>query len=115
MRIYISGPFTAPTTEGIRANVQQAMNIGAQLILKGHQPYIPHLTYYLDAYLLHQGISVLWDKWIEIDLAWLKVSEGFFLIAHSPGADIELGHAKLLGLPIYYNLADVPDERDKRA
>ena len=89
-------------------NVERAMKIGYQLLRRGHSPYIPQLTHYWHLFIQSQAINVPRDRWMELDLAWLRVSEAMFFLGPSPGANVELNHARLLGLTIYLSLEEIP-------
>jgi hypothetical protein len=58
MRIYVAGPYTAPTPEAVQKNVDEAMAIGAALLTMGHNPLVPHWNHYMDLLLRRQGIDV---------------------------------------------------------
>jgi|GEM_PF-2699401 len=49
MIVYVSSPYSAPTPEEIKKNLEFATEVGKQLLLIGHIPLIPHL------------ISAFWD------------------------------------------------------
>jgi len=105
-RIYVAGPYTAEDARKVRQNVDRAIKIGCALIRKGWAPFIPHLTHYI---WMHPDGDFPYEKWIELDLEWLRVCHAFFYIAPSPGADAELVEAAKLGHPIYRSLDEVPN------
>lgn len=109
MRIYVAGPYTAPTPELVQKNVDEAMAIGAALLTMGHNPLVPHWNHYMDLLLRRQGIDVKARHWLNLDFDWLNWCEGLYLLGHSPGADEELSRAMRLGLPVFTKLEDVPN------
>jgi hypothetical protein len=104
MRIYVAAPYSAPTPEEIRANVDRVLDAADALQDAGHSPYVPHLNRWR-----HARRARSYDDWIAEDLRWLAVCEGVLrLPGHSPGADREVEAARLLGLPVYLELEEVP-------
>jgi hypothetical protein len=107
--IYVSGKLSAPTEEEKAANVLAAIDVGLELHLKGHIPYIPHLNVLMEPCAEKRQIEVTYADYLTWDLAILERCDALFLCSRSPGADLEHGMAKTWGLPVFYNLADVPD------
>lgn len=109
MRIYVAGPFSAPTREGRLGNTQAAIDIGMALFRKGHSPYIPHLTFMMDEHLLAQDEEVTWEEWMDFHAPWLLSAEALFFHRSSTGADAELLAAGRHQLQIFTRLDHVPD------
>jgi hypothetical protein len=42
--IYVAGPYTSDTCEGVAMNVRIAEEHGKQVLLAGHVPLVPHRT-----------------------------------------------------------------------
>lgn len=40
--VYVAGPFTAPTREGVEANIRRAVDLGVEVAKLGAYPVIPH-------------------------------------------------------------------------
>jgi len=100
MKIYIASPYT---------NGNQAENVRAQLdvfhlLLKaGYIPFAPLLSHFVEIVHPH-----LYDDWMVYDLAWLSVCDGVLrLPGESPGADVEVEHAKKLNIPVFYSINDL--------
>ncbi len=108
MLIYCAGPYSADTEQGRLDNTQKAMTIALDLIKKGHYPYIPHLSHFLDTYAQEKGVDLSWEFWMEYDDVWLERCDALHFIGPSKGANIELERAKELGLKIYRSLGEVP-------
>lgn len=106
MRIYIAGPYTADTIEEIEGNVSRAKEAFIKLVEMGHHPYLPHLSHYVE--LSFPGI-VSYEKWMEIDQAWLGCCDCLLLLAPSPGALVEVNVAIALGLEVFRRVEDIPD------
>jgi hypothetical protein len=104
MITYVSGPYSADTLDGKLQNTQTAIDVGIELIRKGHTVIIPHLSHYTDMRAQEKDIDIPWSEWMRQDLAILEKCDALYYIAPSRGADIELARAKELGLKIYYSL-----------
>jgi len=107
MRIYIAGPYSAESEDAIRANVRAAIDAAITLVRKGHAPYIPHLTHFVDERSREVGANLTWEDYLEWDLAWLRVCDAFLYLGSSRGADLELAAAEKSGMRIYRSLDDI--------
>jgi hypothetical protein len=107
LKIYVAGPYTAPTPELCRANVDKAIDAGLSLWKKGHFPYIPHLTHYIDEFAMQTGVPMSYEEYLEMDTAWLKECDALLYLGSSKGADYELENAKGLGLIIFHSIDEV--------
>lgn len=103
MKIYVAGPYSAPTEEETLANVQKCINVARVLIILGHNPYVPHLSHYVD-----EGVNFGYDKWMVLTEEWLRCCDALYQVAPSPGAERELVLAEELGKPVYLKLEEVP-------
>src|SRR3972149_5442477 len=104
MRIYVAGPYSAITEEERLANANKAIDIGVELMKRGHTIFVPHLCHFI-----HQrwpGIS--WERWMSVDLDILQIFDAIFFINPSRGATIELNRAMEWGVKVYYNVSEVP-------
>jgi hypothetical protein len=109
LTIYVAGPYSAPTPEQVKANVQKAIDIGTEIFKRGHYPYIPHLNWMIEERLRETGQELWsWQNWMDFDRPWLDKSDAIFYIAPSTGTDLERGIAKTQGKPIFYDLDDIP-------
>jgi hypothetical protein len=109
LKIYIAGPYTASTKHDVERNVTKAIDVSLALFKKGHFPFIPHLTHYVEIRGKERNNAPSWIEYMMCDLAWLGVSDALYFIGSSRGADIELEAAHEDGLDIYYTLSEVPD------
>ena len=48
MHIYVAGPYSGASASEVERNVRTAIAAGVEIIRRGHYPYIPHLTHYVD-------------------------------------------------------------------
>jgi len=106
LKIYVAGPYSADTEVGILCNVGNAIDVGIELMKKGHLPYIPHLSHWVDKRMI---FKYSWEDWMEFDFKWLKKCDALFYIESSKGADMELELAKKLNKQVYYKIGDVPE------
>ena len=114
LRIYIAGPYCpkncslheAPVVA--QRNVDKAIEVAMALIEKGHYPFVPHMSHYLNIHYSRKK-ELTSEFYYKYDLCFLDHwATAFFLIKSSPGADVELLRAAKLKLPIYYKLEDIP-------
>ena len=106
--IYVAGPYSGATRPEIEKNVNSAIDAGVETYLKGHFPYVPHLTDLVDRRAKETGNDLTWEDFIRWDMPWLKVCDALLYLAPSKGADLELGVAKKLGKQIFYSVDDLP-------
>lgn len=98
-RIYVSGPITLGNrTE----NVENAIQVGRELVGMGFSPYIPHLFDFC------QWDDIKHDEWMQLDLTWLFTSDAMYRIAgHSNGADQEEEFCQKYKIPIFHTIEDL--------
>lgn len=107
LKIYIAGPYSAETEEQRLRNVKAAIDAGVRLFLKGHFPYVPHLTHFVDERAKEIGVSFSWEDYIKWDRAWMDFCDGLLFLGSSRGADFELQIAKDLGKQIFYSVDEI--------
>lgn len=105
MRIYVAGPYGAGTEGEREANARRAIEIGVELYRKGHTPFIPHLSHYIDGGTGSLGLG--WVDYMAMDLDWLDQCEALFYIGPSLGADLELARARKNGIPVFRSMEEV--------
>jgi hypothetical protein len=108
LKIYIAGPYSAPTLEEKIANTNKAIMAGIQVFLKGHYPYIPHLTHYVDLFAHERGIPLKWEDYMDWDFTWLELCDALLFLGDSRGARLELEYAKELGKYVFYRIDEIP-------
>jgi hypothetical protein len=112
--IYVAGAYSPPAGVSghdapvwVQHNVDLAIDAGIALLRKGHTPYVPHLTHYINLRVpLDNPISN--EAWYQIDNRIVRKCDGLLLISHSRGADAEVELAKQIGIPVWYSLDEVP-------
>lgn len=101
MRVYVAGPYTKGDTA---ENVGLALIVAEELLARGHTPFVPHLTHFWHFKFPHPA-----KFWYEYDLLWLEQCQGLLRFpGESVGADREVERAKQLGLPVWFDILDVP-------
>lgn len=113
LKIYIAGPYTANTSEQIEINVNTAIDASFEIFSKGHYPYVPHLTHYIDLRAKELGIEMRWEDYMRWDMVWVKVCDAFLYLRSSRGADLELETAKKSNKIVFYSLDEIPSLNGK--
>ena len=96
--VYVAGPYTAPTPEGVVRNVEVAIDAANRLLDAGLWPYVPHLSHYL-----HARKARDYEAWLGLDLAVLGRMDALLrLPGESRGADREVFHmTEVLARPVF--------------
>jgi hypothetical protein len=48
MKIYIAGPYSSHDHAAVDTNVTAAIDAGIAVLKRGHVPFIPHLSHFVD-------------------------------------------------------------------
>jgi len=106
MIIGVAGPYSDDTKEKRKANLD-SMNIAAAALLQlGHIPLIG-----MNAALPVIECADIKDKYkavMEISLVVIDKCEGLLIIGESPGANKERDLILSKGLPVYYDIDEIP-------
>ena len=115
LKIYIAAPYSAETEEERRKNTEAVIDAALTLFQKGHFPYIPHLTHWVDKRAKEANVAMRWEDYISWHKPWLKTCDAFLYLNSSKGADLELQAAKDLGKLIFYSIDEIscPNEEMK--
>src|SRR2546427_474948 len=108
LKIYIAGPYTAPTDDERKANVETAIGAAIAIFRKGHAPYIPHLTHFVDDYAARNAITFTWDDYMRWDMPWVAACDALLYLKGSRGADLELEVARRFKKQIFMSLDEIP-------
>lgn len=109
MLIYIAGPYSAETEEERLANTIAAIDAGIKVFQKGHIPFIPHLSHWVDKRAKETGINLTWEDYMKWDEEILKRCDALLFLKPSRGANIELENAKKMGKIIYHSIDEIHD------
>jgi len=98
--IYIAGPYTQGDPV---INVRNAIDVGAEILMNGHVPVIPHLTMFFHLVYPHPI-----EVWYEYDLAILERCDVLVrLPGRSTGADKEVDHATKHDIPVTFGMDEL--------
>jgi len=107
LKIYIAAPYSVETEKERVNNVESAIDAALALFQKGHFPYIPHLTHWVDKRAKETGATMKWDDYMRWHRPWLETCDAFLYLNSSKGADLELQMAKDLGKLIFYSIEEI--------
>jgi hypothetical protein len=104
--IYVAGPFSAPSREGIDANIAAAVALALEVAKAGAMPVCPH------AKTSHPAFETLqpYTFWIRGTLALLRGCDALILCKGwelSSGTLGEIQEAKRLGIPVFSSIDDL--------
>lgn len=102
--IYVAGPFSAPTRQGVEANIRRAELLGVEVAKLGACPIVPHCN------TSHPEFEKVqpYEFWIDATMEMLRRCDAIILAdgwEASSGARGEQADAEKRGQPIFY---DVP-------
>ncbi|MDR3679464.1 MAG: DUF1937 family protein [Flavipsychrobacter sp.] len=107
MIIGVAGPYSSPTEEGRKKNLDALNATAARLLEKGHIPLIG-----VNAAMPVVEKANVPDPYkaiMDISMAVMDKCEALLIIGHSTGADREMNFILKKGLKVYTTLEDVPD------
>jgi len=107
LKIYIAAPYSANTKEERIKNTETVIDTALVLFKKGHFPYIPHLTHWVDKRAKETKITMKYEDYMRWHRPWLEACDAFLYLGSSKGADVELQIAKDLDKLIFYSIDDV--------
>lgn len=102
--VYVAGPYSADTVEGRSANIKAAWKAGCQVAALGVYPVVPHMN------TAHMDKIQDWQWWIDATLELMLRCNAVLMMAgweKSRGARGEEAMAKKVGIPVFYNIADL--------
>ncbi len=100
--VYVAGSYSAPTPEGVAANVERAIVHYNAVLNTGLNAYLPHFSHYA-----HQRQERGYEEWMAIDMPWVRRCEILFRTpGASTGADREVTEARLLEHPVVFSVAE---------
>ena len=111
-RCYIAGPISKGDVE---QNVRNACNAFTELGKAGYAPFAPQLTCYLQGPVASVSAGFEHDEWMAMDLPWVEVADCVLrLPGESVGADMEVEHARLAGVPVFYSISELVSKNYNR-
>ena len=106
MIIGVAGPYSAETKEQRQKNLDAMNDAAAKLLEMGHVPLIG-----VNAALPvveRSSVQNRYESIMKISLAVIDKCEALLMIGESPGANKERDLVLSKGLPVYYDLSEVP-------
>ena len=107
-RIYVAGPYSADNVMDVLRNIRNGIDMSYEVFVRGYAPFCPWLDY--QYVLMDLDGELTLDDFYQYSIAWLEVSDGMFVLPgyeKSKGTLLEIEHAKLLNIPIFYNIDDI--------
>lgn len=90
-------------------NIARALDVGRALFRKGYFPIVPHVL--LREYYTPEGDSELfgYEPLMQYTLAIVSRCDIVLCYDSSPGADRECALAQRLGIPVYFDVEELPE------
>ena len=107
LKVYVAGPYSADTQEKKLDNSIKAIQCALRLWKRGHFPYVPHLTHWVDKYRFDTIMN--YEDWIAWSIPWLASSDAILVLGRSRGVDAEIKIAETFGIPVYYDELSLPE------
>jgi hypothetical protein len=107
--VFVTGPYSASTKAGVEANIRKAVEVGRRLFQKGYYPVVPHLL--VKEYYEPEKKSAIfgYEPLMKYTMAIAQKCDISLVYESSPGADRERRLAESLGIPVYFDVDDLPD------
>jgi len=105
MIIYIAGKITADRRTELECNVNAGIDAGNQVMALGHNVIVPHLSYFQQKRMKKRPDKYWWYRY---DFKMIDVCDAILVISLSEGVRGEIEYAKMKGLPVYYQVKDLP-------
>lgn len=109
MIIAIAGPYSASTRKQRQKNLEHLNSIAARILEMGHIPVIG-----VNAALPVVNLAKVNDPYkaiMEISMAVIHNCDALFFLSESPGANRERDAFLSRGLPVYYRLEEIPNDK----
>lgn len=98
MLMYVAGPYSADTAEGVLKNIEAARQGALELWQEGHAVICPHLN------TQHMETDLSYEQVLAGDMVMIARCDALYMLRdweRSPGAQREFNYAKDRGIPIY--------------
>jgi len=100
IKIYIASPYTLGD---VAQNVKRQIDTFNELRNLGYYPFAP-----LHSHFFHLVYPRGYEDWLEWDFVYLETCDCVLrLDGESSGADREVEHAKMLGIPVFYSIEEL--------
>lgn len=101
MLVYLAGPYSAATPEGVQKNIEEARQVAIELWHKGLAVHCPHLN---TAH-FENDCQCSWEDYLRADEQIISRCDAVCMMPewpHSKGASREHDYAQDRGIPIFY-------------
>ena len=114
MRIAIIGDIQNEKAEVVVKNLGKLFYYTSRLIARGHHPFCP-------AWLAMQGMfvtaidgltSIGYGEYMEYSKSYISVCDAVLVTGYGNGSKDETDYAIKLGKLIYYDIDDIPDQKE---
>ncbi len=94
-------------------NTEDAIHAGRRLIKRGHNAFIPNLWHFVNAV---WSTELPEERYFSLVSEWLRFCDAVY-VAKMPqwegsGVQREIDMAKALGIPVYYDIEEIPIESE---
>lgn len=111
MRVYVAGAYSADNVIDVLDNMRRGMRKSTEVFLRGHAPFSPWLDYQFQL-MLREGEALDVEDYYRYSIAWLEVSDIVLVLPaweNSKGTKAEIDRAKELGIPVVFDINDIPE------
>jgi hypothetical protein len=106
IKVYVAGAYTKGNFDNNLRNAITAGNVCLELDLV---PFIPHLNHLWEIAYHHN-----YEVWLAYDMEWLMSCDCLLRLAgDSSGADMEVRYANINNIPVFYDISEIVEWRDK--
>lgn len=97
-RVYVASALSAPTPEGVAANIARAREHCLVVLREGHAPLAPHVLY---GAVLDDADPADRELGLRAGGLWLSVADELWAFGEvTPGMAREIRDAELMGIPV---------------
>lgn len=105
LRIYVAGPFSSPDEGRVRDNITLAECHGGLIAEMGHFVHVPHAA----TGFMHDPDDPRYEYFMDLSFSIIDAwADALYVIDRSPGTNREIEFAAERGIPVYWDLADIP-------
>lgn len=98
--VYVAGPYTSDSKEGLQKNIKKAEESGVKVAQLGYLSYVPHTAMREWETYMHMD----YHKILELCKEWVIKSDALYFLGQSRGANEELSLIESLDRPVFTSL-----------
>lgn len=114
IRVYVAGKYDDNNIISALENMRLGMKVSTELLLKGYAPFCPWLDYHF-VLMCPDGKHIEKSVYHKYSVQWLEVSDCVLALPNwenSGGAKREIARAKELGIPVYYSIPELTNNKE---